>query len=373
MNSPEVLLLLLLLFSWNLSAAYLPRIGEPLIRDNLLVVRSLSAAGPLFSRESEASRCYRYRCHPGTNHLAVNGRAAPNCLRKASTICSMSHINDETQRALQGKTVLLTGASGGLGRSLALQFSRCGVKTLILSARKKQAIESVAHECTQVNPAVTIHILTCDLASPESVSKLGQEALQLSRTIDVLVNNGGVSSRSRFLDTTHEVDRQIMQINFLSGAALAKLVVPPMVSKRHGRIIWISSVQGLVGIPNRSSYAASKFAVQGYCESIRAELATSGISVHCASPGYIRTNLSQSAMTGTGAAYGKTDATTASGADPDDVAVTILNKAVRGDADFVVAATLPAKAAVWMRLLCPGLLRSSLVKRYEKSEKEKVE
>jgi dehydrogenase/reductase SDR family protein 7B len=78
-------------------------------------------------------------------------------------------------------------------------------------------------------------------------------------------------------------------------------------------------------------------------------------------------------MTGTGAAYGKTDATTASGADPDDVAVTILNKAVRGDADFVVAATLPAKAAVWMRLLCPGLLRSSLVKRYEKSEKEKVE
>lgn len=285
----------------------------------------------------------------------------------------MAHINDETQRDLQGKTVLLTGASGGLGRSLALQLSRCRVKTLILSARKKEAIESVAKECTQMNPAATIHVLTCDLASPESVSKLGHDALKLSRTIDVLVNNGGVSSRSRFLDTTPEVDRQIMQINFLAGAALAKLVVPGMVSNRYGRIIWISSVQGLVGIPNRSSYAASKFAVQGYCESIRSELAASGVSVHCVSPGYIRTNLSQSALTGTGAAYGKTDATTASGADPDYVAVMILNKVAHGDADFVVAATLSAKAAIWMRLLCPGLLRYSLMKRYEKSEKEKVE
>ena len=89
-----------------------------------------------------------------------------------------------------------------------------------------------------------------------------------------------------------------MQVNFLSGAALAKAVVPGMVQKGLGAIIWIGSVQGLLGIPQRTSYAASKFAVQGYCEALRGELASSGVTVHVASPGYIRTNLSRSAVGG---------------------------------------------------------------------------
>jgi dehydrogenase/reductase SDR family member 7B len=285
----------------------------------------------------------------------------------------MAHVNAASKRELEGKTILLTGASGGLGRSLAIQFAHCNVRALILSARSVGAIEKVATACRDVNPSVTIHSLTCDLSSPESVANLAQAVLKISPNIDVLVNNGGVSSRSRFLDTTPEVDRQIMQINFLAGAYLAKAVAPAMVANGHGRIIWISSVQGLVGIPNRSSYAASKFAVQGYCESIRSELASSGVSVHCVSPGYIRTNLSTSALKGDGSAYGKLDPTTAAGADPDVVAATILNKAVKGEADFIVAATLSATVAIWMRLLCPGLLRTSLVKRYEKSLKEKVD
>jgi dehydrogenase/reductase SDR family member 7B len=285
----------------------------------------------------------------------------------------MAQVNDVSKRELEGKTILLTGASGGLGRSLALQLAHCNVKALVLSARNVDAIERVATACHEVNPSVTIHSLTCDLSSPESVANLAQAVLKICPSIDVLVNNGGVSSRSRFLDTTPEVDRQIMQINFLSGAYLAKAVVPAMVANGHGRIIWISSVQGLVGIPNRSSYAASKFAVQGYCESIRSELYSSGITVHCVSPGYIRTNLSTSALKGDGSAYGTLDPTTAAGADPDVVAATILNKAVRGEADFIVAATLSATVAIWMRLLCPRLLRTSLVKRYEKSLKEKVD
>ena len=80
-----------------------------------------------------------------------------------------------------------------------------------------------------------------------------------------------------------------MQVNFLAGAAFAKALIPAMISSaKGGKVIWISSVQGLVGIPNRSSYAASKFAVQGYTESIRGELKSSGVTVHTVSPGYIR-------------------------------------------------------------------------------------
>lgn len=294
-------------------------------------------------------------------------------------------LNEATKDEFRGKNVLLTGASGGLGRSLALQIAECRVGTLILSARNEADLQRVAAECQAIAPTTMItHIIPADLANPVSVEALATAALQkCNNLIHVLINNGGVSSRSRFVDTDLSVDQRCMQINFLAGAALAKAVVPGMIQDAAatqkgvvGRIIWISSVQGLVGIPNRSSYAASKFAVQGYCESIRSELCKSRVTVHCVSPGYIRTNLSVSALTGNGVTtYGVMDETTAKGADPDQVAATLLNNIVKGQTDFTVAAGFSAVAAIWMRLLCPGVLQNLLVKRYEKSilSKEKAD
>jgi dehydrogenase/reductase SDR family protein 7B len=266
------------------------------------------------------------------------------------------------------KTVLLTGATGGLGRAFALLLSQFKVSTLILSARNEQALATLAHECAR--PGLTIHCLVCDLANPASVLQLATDAIRLEPSIDMLINNGGVSSRSRFVDTTIDVDAAILQINFLAGAALAKALVPRHMP-RGGKILWISSVQGLVGLPNRSSYAASKFAVQGYCESIQSELASDySIQVHVASPGYIRTNLSKSAMTGDGTKYGATDATTEQGADPMDVASVILQACAKGRPEIVVAAGLSAKVAIWLRFLCPALLRVLLLKRYETSQQK---
>ena len=96
----------------------------------------------------------------------------------------------------------------------------------------------------------------------------------------------------------------------------------------------------------------------------------SGISVHVVSPGYIRTNLSRSAITGNGSTYNKMDETTAKGADPDDVAITILNSIANGKTDFIVAATLSAKIALWLKFLAPTILQSMLVNRYEKQSKK---
>ncbi|GKY94950.1 hypothetical protein MPSEU_000459700 [Mayamaea pseudoterrestris] len=280
-----------------------------------------------------------------------------------------------TKKYFNGKNVLLTGASGGLGKALALQLAQSGVSTLILSARSQAALDHVAQECqaSSVNE-LTIHCIICDLSDPDSVALLATKALEVcSHRIDMLINNGGVSSRSSFLETSSDVDRLVMQVNFLAGAALAKQLVPGMVQRNHGRIVWISSVQGLLGIPYRSSYAASKFAVQGYCESIRAELAGAGVKVTVVSPGYIKTNLSNSAITGDGSKYGKTDETTAAGADPVEVATTILNAAAKGQAELVVAAGLSAKVAIWLRFLFPSLLRRMLIKRYEKASKIKAD
>ena len=126
----------------------------------------------------------------------------------------------------------------------------------------------------------------------------------------------------------------------------------------------------LVGTPFRTSYTASKFAVQGYCEALRSELWSSGITVHVASPGYIRTNLSTSAIRGDGSKYGKMDETTANGANPSDVAVTILDLVANGKADFMVAATISAKAAIFLKLIAPSFLFKILVKRFEKGSRE---
>jgi dehydrogenase/reductase SDR family protein 7B len=299
--------------------------------------------------------------------------ASTQILPEATT--TTTTMKARTAECFQDKTVLLTGASGGLGRSLALELAACGVGTLILSARRKDALQEVAAECQSLsaNSSLQIHILPCDLVDPASVAELGIQAVKACpKGIDVLINNGGVSSRSPFVETDASVDQKLMQINFLSGAALTKAVVPGMIAKGAGRIVWISSVQGLLAVPGRTSYAASKYAVQGYCDSLRPELAMSGVTVHVISPGYIRTNLSLSAITGDGKAYGKMDETTAKGADPKDVAVATLDSVAANQAELMVAAGLSAQVGIWLRFLFPGLLRYLLVKRFEKSQaKEK--
>lgn len=309
--------------------------------------------------------------------------------RERSTLLAASPVSsDAGAAAFRGRTVLVTGASGGLGRALASRLATdLGVATLLLSGRDEGRLEEAARECRRRVAAaggdgvVAVRTFACDLADPAQVRRLGDEAA--ASGVDVLINNGGVSSRSSFLDTDSEVDERLLRVNFLAGAELAKRVVPGMIDDKEngdgvvgnerrlkGLLIWISSVQGLVGIPNRTSYAASKFAVQGYCEALRAELASDGVSVHVVSPGYVRTGLSEAAVTGDGSVHGVTDATTANGADPDDVAAEILNRVAKGEPEILVAASLSARAAIWLRFLSPSVLRKILVKRFDKTRSE---
>jgi dehydrogenase/reductase SDR family protein 7B len=290
-------------------------------------------------------------------------------IRNEANYDIMAGVADSTKQAFQGKSILLTGASGGLGKEIALQLAHCNVLQIVLSGRNQEALELVATECKEICPTIRTHVLTCDLSDKASVQQLGEQALKVcDNRIDVLINNGGVSSRGNFVDTTIDVDEKVMQINFLSGAALAKAVVPTMINNQSGKIIWISSIQGLIGIPSRTSYGASKFAVEGYCQSLRAELASSGVTVHVISPGYIRTNLSRSALKGDGSAHGKLDETTAKGRPPQEVAIALLDAVGNGKSELVVAATFTAWIALWLRFLAPTQLQKLLVKQFEKSK-----
>jgi dehydrogenase/reductase SDR family protein 7B len=339
-----------------------------------------------------------------------------------TTSTMLTMISEQTRNELNSQSILLTGASGGLGKAIAIQISKyCTPRNLILSGRNIDTLNEIAVECRQYQKEKdqndndnnndndnVVHVIPADLSNKESVQKLGELSIQLCSSdgagtgtgcVDILINCGGVSSRSDFIDTKLDIDERVMQINFFSGVSLAKIVVPGMISKNSNsskstttttttttsntssKIIWISSVQGLMGIPSRTSYAASKFAVQGYCEALRGELSSSGITVHCVSPGYIKTNLSLSAIKGDGTKYGTMDETTSNGSNPNDVAIEILNTVCSAGVgidiiggnknDFIVAATLSAKIAIWLRLLCPGLLQNLLVNRYEKAKKAK--
>ena len=326
-------------------------------------------------------------CSSFVHNLSSHHQRNNNYLTKMGATTSRNTLlSKETKLEFENKSILLTGASRGLGRSLAHKLAECNVSLLILSGRDEDALLQVKNECVDIassslSPSpIKIEIVQCDLADQSSVDNLSTKSISIAqqlhttKAIDVLINNGGISSRSSFLDTDISVDQKLMQVNFFSGVGLAKALVPNMVEQQMGRIIWISSIQGKLGTPYRTSYAASKFAVQGYCEALRSELTSSNVHVHTISPGYIRTNLSQSAVMGDGNNYGKTDATTENGKDPDDVASTILNSVTKEQMDVIVAATFSAKVALWLKVLAPSFLGTMLVKRFEKQKiaKEKT-
>lgn len=163
-----------------------------------------------------------------------------------------------------------------------------------------------------------------DLGNAGSMPQLVDSVLRQAGGIDLLVNCAGISQRSTALETELEVDRRIMDVNFLGTVALTKAVLPSMVSAGRGQIAVVSSIVGLFGFPLRSAYAASKHALQGFFETLSIELRTHGIDVTIVSPGRIKTEISLHALTGKGEAYGKRSPGQEGGLSADRCARTIL-------------------------------------------------
>ncbi|XP_041773980.1 dehydrogenase/reductase SDR family protein 7-like [Anopheles merus] len=270
-------------------------------------------------------------------------------------------------RHLNGKVVLITGASSGLGEALAHSFFLAGCK-VVLAARRKDELERVRKDLLELHATVPTHppiILPLDLSDLNSIGSKVQSVLEIHGAIDILVNNGGISVRGDALSTAIDVDIRIMLVNYFGSVALTKACLPSMMARKEGRIVSISSVQGKFAIPHRSAYSASKHAMQAFCDSLRAEVAKDNIKVTLISPGYINTALSLNALTGTGASYGKMDAATAGGASPQDTASSILKAIARDEKDVMLAPIAP-RAAYWLRHLMPSVYFWIMKKRAEK-------
>lgn len=203
-----------------------------------------------------------------------------------------------------GKNIWITGASSGIGEALAYECAKHNAR-LILSARRKEELERVAAKCKSLGSDTDIHLL--DLSIPSMIDEVADKVLQQYGYVDILINNGGISQRSFAIETPMEVDRKIMQIDFFSGVALTKKVLPSMDQRKSGHIVVISSIMGNFGFPLRSAYAAAKHAIHGFYESVWAEQNKNGINVTIACPGRIRTNISYHALTKTGDPHGVMD------------------------------------------------------------------
>ncbi|GGG34909.1 SDR family NAD(P)-dependent oxidoreductase [Bizionia arctica] len=202
------------------------------------------------------------------------------------------------------KTLWITGASSGIGRAVAMELSlkKCH---LILSSRKKEELEQVASIC-QKNGSTT-SVIPFDLSDPSSIEQAANHVLKTETHIDGLYHFGGISQRSYANDTPISMDRKIFEVNFFGTIELTKRVLPLMIKNGGGQIGVTSSIVGKFGFPYRSSYAATKHALHGFFESVRAENFSNKILISMIIPGRVKTNISMNALDKHGNAHNKMD------------------------------------------------------------------
>lgn len=207
--------------------------------------------------------------------------------------------------SLEKKVVWLTGASSGIGEALAYELSKEGAQ-LILSARRKDELERVKGNCT-ASAQAGIRILPLDLEQESTLQLSTQAAIQIFGHIDILINNGGISQRSLVADTSLSVDRKIMEVNYFGAIALTKFLLPHFIHRQQGHFVNVSSLTGKFGTPYRSGYAASKHALHGFFDALRAEHYRDNIRVTMVCPGFIHTPITLSALTADGTPLNKMD------------------------------------------------------------------
>ena len=251
----------------------------------------------------------------------------------------------------ENRTVWITGASSGIGQALAIQFADKGAK-VILSSRRKNELERVGG---MLKGGLDKHIvLPLDLANSENLSNALAVYHEDLKHVDILINNGGISQRSFFVDTDLSVFRNLMEINYLGTVALTKYVLPTMLENKRGTIVSISSVAGKVGSKLRTAYSGSKFAVVGFMDCLRAEVSGNGIQCLTVCPGSINTQLAINALDGEGNAQNRNDKSIINGMKAEDCAKEIIKTINAGKDEVVIGKGISAMSPTIKRFF-PGM------------------
>jgi len=253
----------------------------------------------------------------------------------------------------EDKVVWITGASSGIGEACALIYASMGVK-LLLTSSSQERLEPVALRCRETG-AAEVRLLPFDLCRVDEIAGLVSEAWDAFGRIDTMYCNAGISQRTLVEDTSLDMIRRIMDVNYFAPVEMARCVLPLMLAQGGGHIAVTSSVAGKFGFPLRCGYSSSKAALYGFFETLRAEYQSMGIWVTIICPGRIRTEISLHALDKGGVPHGVMDYGQANGLDPDKAARRIVRAIEKGRAELLVGG--PELLMVHIKRFFPFLYR----------------
>ncbi len=250
---------------------------------------------------------------------------------------------------LRNKTIIITGASSGIGLACANAFARQGAH-LVLAARRYAELCALAQSLAQTHGVRTLAV-PCDVAKEADCQHLMQQAVTTFGGIDVLVNNAGISMRALFANLDLAVLHRLMDVNFWGTVYCTKYALPELLRSK-GSVVAVSSIAGYRGLPGRTGYSASKFAVHGFMESLRVENLKTGLHVMLACPGFTASGIRATALDGAGEAHGETSMDEGKMMTAEEVA----NRIVRGiiGRKRTLVMTRQGKLAVLMNKLLPA-------------------
>lgn len=233
----------------------------------------------------------------------------------------------------KNKVAWVIGASSGIGKAVAIEFAKLG-SIIIISSHEKEELEKVKLECENIGAECFVQVL--DLANQSNFEEITNIIINKYNRIDILINNGGISQRSLIKETSLDIDRKLMEINYFGNIALTKAVLPQMIKQNEGSIVTLSSIVGKFGFPLRSAYSASKHALHGFYETLRAEHKKDNLNVTIAIPGRVRTNISYNAILKDGTPNNKLDDGQKNGITSEDCAKQIIKAINRNKKEVLI-------------------------------------
>ena len=261
--------------------------------------------------------------------------------------------------ALEGnKTIVITGSTSGIGKAIAFEFGRQGWN-VVINGRRQEAIDETVETLEQ--HGIKAIGIRADVSKEEEAKHLIENAVKHFGRIDCLVNNAGISMRALFEDAGPDIIKKIMDINFY-GTVYCTYFALPHLKKTKGTIVGISSIAGYVGLPARTGYSASKFAMNGFLESLRIELIPTGVNVVIVSPGFTATAIRYRALTEKGTAQETTPIDEKKADKPENVAKAVYRAVVKRKREVIL--TTEGKLTVLFKKCVPSILEKLVFKRF---------
>lgn len=251
------------------------------------------------------------------------------------------------EKLFSNKVVVVTGGTEGIGKALVAQFLSYGAK-VATCARTEEKLNQLQAECSNPN-LLTIPV---DVSNEKDCERLILATLEKFSKIDILINNAGISMRGLFQDTSIETLKKVMDINFWGSVYCTKYALDSIL-KEKGSIVAISSIAGYRGLPGRSGYSASKFALQGWMEALRTELLDSGVNVMWVCPGFTKSNIRKTALNEKAESHGESPIDEEKIMTADECASHITKAIIKRNRTLVL--TFTGKRTVFMNKFFPAL------------------